>query len=62
VHYSIFVELNIPGYRLEHAKTNLQSLGADGKDTAAARARFQGAALRFRASPFAFGQLFGIAS
>jgi hypothetical protein len=32
VHHSIFIELNIPSYRLEHAKTNMQSLGADGKD------------------------------
>ena len=36
VHHSIIIELNIPSYRLEHAKTNLQSLGADGKETAAA--------------------------
>jgi DNA replication protein DnaC len=36
VHHSIIIELNIPSYRLEHAKTNLQSLGADGKDTNAA--------------------------
>jgi len=36
VHHSIIIELNIPSYRLEHAKTNLQSLGADGKDTAVA--------------------------
>ena len=32
VHHSIIIELNIPSYRLEHAKTNMQSLGADGKD------------------------------
>ena len=36
VHHSIIVELNIPSYRLEHAKTNIQSLGADGKEAAAA--------------------------
>jgi DNA replication protein DnaC len=36
VHHSIIIELNIPSYRLEHAKTNLQSLGADGKEAAAA--------------------------
>src|SRR5690349_4565424 len=36
VHHSIIMELNIPSYRLEHAKTNIQSLGADGKETAAA--------------------------
>ena len=30
VHHSIIIELNIPSYRLEHAKTNMQSLGADG--------------------------------
>ena len=35
VHHSIIIELNIPSYRLEHAKTNLQSLGADAKETAA---------------------------
>jgi len=34
VHHSIIIELNIPSYRLEHAKTNTQSLGADGKDVA----------------------------
>jgi IstB-like ATP binding protein len=32
VHQSIIIELDIPSYRLEHAKTNMQSLGADGKD------------------------------
>ena len=32
VHHSIIIELNIPSYRLEHTKTNIQSLGADGKD------------------------------
>jgi DNA replication protein DnaC len=36
VHHSIIIELNIPSYRLEHAKTNIQSLGADGKDVPAA--------------------------
>jgi DNA replication protein DnaC len=36
VHHSIIIELNIPSYRLEHAKTNIQSLGADGKEAAAA--------------------------
>jgi DNA replication protein DnaC len=36
VHHSIIIELNIPSYRLEHAKTNLQSLDADGKEAAAA--------------------------
>jgi len=36
VHHSIIIELNIPSYRLEHAKTNIQSLGSDGKATAAA--------------------------
>ncbi len=36
VHHSIIIELNILSYRLEHAKTNLQSLGADDKDTAVA--------------------------
>jgi DNA replication protein DnaC len=35
VHHSIIIELNIPSYRLEHAKTNIQSLGAEGKDAAA---------------------------
>jgi DNA replication protein DnaC len=32
VHHSIIIELNIPSYRLEHAKANVQSLGADGKE------------------------------
>jgi DNA replication protein DnaC len=36
VHHSIIVELNIPSYRLEHAKTNVQSLGSDGGDPAPA--------------------------
>jgi DNA replication protein DnaC len=36
VHHSIIIELNIPSYRLEHAKTNIQLLGADGKDVPAA--------------------------
>lgn len=36
VHHSIIIELNIPSYRLEHAKTNTQSLGVDGKDVATA--------------------------
>lgn len=35
VHHSIILELNTPSYRLEHAKTNIQSLGAEGKDAAA---------------------------
>jgi DNA replication protein DnaC len=35
VHHSSIIELNIPSYRLEHAKTNLQSLGPDGKEAAA---------------------------
>jgi DNA replication protein DnaC len=35
VHHSIIIELNIPSYRLEHAKTNLQSLGAEGQAVAA---------------------------
>jgi DNA replication protein DnaC len=34
VHHSIIIELNIPSYRLEHARTNLQSLSGDGKETA----------------------------
>lgn len=33
VHHSIIVELNIPSYRLEHAKTNVQALGQQ-SDTA----------------------------
>ena len=32
VHHSIIIELNIPSYRLEHAKTNIQSLNADDKE------------------------------
>ena len=32
VHHSIIIELNIPSYRLEHAKTNIQSLSADGRE------------------------------
>ena len=36
VHHCIILELNIPSYRIEHAKTNLQALGADGKEAAVA--------------------------
>src|SRR3954463_70833 len=36
VHHSIIVELNIPSYRLEHAKTNIQSLGSEAGDAASA--------------------------
>jgi hypothetical protein len=36
VETTTIIELNIPSYRLEHAKTNIQSLGADGKEAAAA--------------------------
>lgn len=32
VHHSVIIELNIPSYRLEHAKTNIHSLGAEGKE------------------------------
>lgn len=64
VHHSIIIELNIPSYRLEHAKTNIQSLGADGKETAATGPDSveppSGSGLR--ASPFASGQLHGISS
>jgi hypothetical protein len=37
VHHSIIIELNIPSYPLEHAKTNLRSLGShtDGSNAAA---------------------------
>ena len=34
VHHSIIIELNIPSYRLEQAKTNIQAIGDDGKDAA----------------------------
>lgn len=34
VHHSIIIELNIPSYRLEHAKTNVQSLGSESSDAA----------------------------
>src|SRR4051812_31716468 len=36
VHHSVILELNIPSYRLEHAKTNVQSLGCEGGDAASA--------------------------
>jgi DNA replication protein DnaC len=32
VHHRVIIELNIPSYRLEHAKTNIQSLGEDRKE------------------------------
>lgn len=32
VHHSIIIELNIPSYRLEQAKNNIQSLGNDHKE------------------------------
>lgn len=35
VHHSIIIELNIPSYRLEHAKTNVQSLGSETSDAVA---------------------------
>ena len=34
VHHSIIIELNIPSYRLEHAKTNVHSLGSETPETA----------------------------
>jgi hypothetical protein len=55
VYHSIIIELNIPSYRLDHAKTNLQSLGTDGKETAVA-------APDSEEPPFACGQLPGILS
>src|ERR1700760_909099 len=54
VHHSIIIELNIPSYRLEHAKTNIQSLGADGKDAAVAPDSGE--------PPSGSGQLLGISS
>jgi DNA replication protein DnaC len=32
VHHSIIIELNIPSYRLEHAKSTIHSLNIDGKE------------------------------
>jgi DNA replication protein DnaC len=32
VHHSIIIELNIPSYRLEHAKTNIQTPNTDGEE------------------------------
>jgi DNA replication protein DnaC len=38
VHHSIIMELNIPSYRLEHAKSNVQSLGGERNETVAVEA------------------------
>jgi DNA replication protein DnaC len=60
VHHSVIIELNIPSYRLEHAKTNIQSLGADGKETAPVPSDSREPPSGDRASPAASGQLPGM--
>jgi hypothetical protein len=46
VHHSIIVELNIPSYRLEQARNNVQSLGQDPVVAAAAVEPASSAGLR----------------
>jgi DNA replication protein DnaC len=60
VHHSVIIELNIPSYRLEHAKTNVQSLGGDGKETAPVPSDSREPPSGDRASPAASGQLPGM--
>jgi DNA replication protein DnaC len=60
VHHSVIIELNIPSYRLEHAKTSIQSLGGDGKETAPITPDSGEPPSGDRASPSASGPLPGI--
>src|ERR1700686_2758761 len=46
VHHSIIVELNIPSYRLEQAKKNIQALGQEPASTADAGEPASGFGLR----------------
>jgi DNA replication protein DnaC len=46
VHHSIIVELNIPSYRLEQARSNVQALGQDPAVMAAAGEPASGSGLR----------------
>ncbi len=55
VHHSIIVELNIPSYRLEQAKKNVQALGQELATTADTGEP----ASRLRATPFASGRFTG---
>jgi DNA replication protein DnaC len=59
VHHSVIIELNIPSYRLEHAKTNIQSLGGDDKQAAAASPDSGEPSSGDRASPSASAPLPG---
>jgi len=60
VHHSVIIELNIPSYRLEHAKTSIQSLGGDGKETAPIAPDSREPSSGDRASPSASDPLPGI--
>jgi len=54
VHHSIIVDLNIPSYRLEQARNNVQALGGDGLTLAPGAVE---ASFRLRASPSAYSSL-----
>lgn len=60
VHHSVIIELNIPSYRLEYAKTNIQSLAGDSKETAPIAPDSREPSSGDRASPSASGPLPGI--
>ncbi|HVI77830.1 MAG TPA: IS21-like element helper ATPase IstB [Candidatus Acidoferrum sp.] len=60
VHHSVILELNIPSYRLEYAKTSIQSLAGDGKETAPIAPDSSEPSSGDRASPSASGPLPGI--
>lgn len=60
VHHSVIIELNIPSYRLEYAKTSIQSLAGDGKETAPIAPDSREPSSGDRASPSASGPLPGI--
>jgi hypothetical protein len=46
VHHSIIVELNIPSYRLEHARNNVEALGSEPAVVAGAGEPSSGSGLR----------------
>ncbi len=46
VHHSIIVELNIPSYRLEHARNNVEALGSEPTVVAGAGEPSSGSGLR----------------
>ena len=58
--YSDIIEVDIPNYRLEQAKTRIQSLGWDGKETAPIAPDSREPPSGDGASPYASGPLRGI--